>query len=146
MKTKTKASLISFAVLVMGLISFSFDYAPYYKIKDTGVETEAKIIHLERDPISYAEDGTLLYDRTPIVNYQINGETFINELQFYSILMRSGDVITIVVDSEDPDSIAYNGYMLYLSGFLNMIIIPLVLFYTINNYGKGLVDKLKTKS
>ena len=145
MKTKITASLISFAVLVMGLIAFSFDYAPYYKIKDTGVEAEAKIIHLKQDPLSYTEDGTL-YDRTPIVNYQINGETFINELQFYSILMRSGDVIKIVVDSEDPDSIAYNGYMLYLSGFLYMIIAPLVSFHTTNKYGKEIVDKLKTKS
>ena len=145
MKTKITASLISLAVLVMGFISFSFDYAPYYKIKDTGVETEANIVHLKQDPLSYTEDGTL-YDRTPIVNYQVNGETFINELPFHSILMRSGNVIKIVVDSEDPDSIAYNGYMLYLSGFLNMIVIPLVLFYTINNYGTGIVDKLKTKS
>lgn len=63
-------------------------------IKGIGVETEAKIIHLEANHLSYTESD-LLYDRTPIVNYQINGETFINELPFYYILMRSGNVINI---------------------------------------------------
>ena len=145
MKTKIAASLISFAVLVMGLIAFSFDYVPYYKIKDTGVETEANIVHFKANHLSYTESD-LLYDRTPIVNYQINGETFINELPFYHILMWSGRDIKIVVDSENPDSIAYNGYMLYLSGFLYMIIAPLASFHIANKYGKEIVDKLKTKS
>ena len=122
---KLGKKIISILLLVLGLflityglIRYNRDFVSYQdRVYTTAVVLEVKGFEANFDSTH----------RVAAIEYDVNGEDMSSEINYHSVIFRSGDTITIYYDKNHPERVSsdtadYIMFFIILSGIVSTII------------------------
>ena len=105
---KTAMLLVCAVVfLVVGI----FMMAKKTEFKRNGVKTQAEIVRIEKDYNNDGEENVKVY-----VKYAVGEREYTEELDYYSIALKEGDIVSVYYLPSSPSKISYakGGYFFQL--------------------------------
>ncbi len=101
-RIKAIKTAMLFVCTVVFLVVGFFMMAKKTEFKRNGVKTQAKIVRIQKDYDDDGEEKVKVY-----VKYTVGEKDYVEELDYYSIALKEGDVVSVYYLPSSPYKITY---------------------------------------